>query len=432
MAENKQSTNKQITIGLLGLGSVGTGVVKVVEKRAGLIRNRSGYELRIKSILVRNLDKRRSIDTGRYELTTNFERILDDPEIEIVIELLGGTEPARSYIKRALENGKHVVTANKAVISKHGPELFEAAARNNVNLAFEASVCGCIPIIKSIRESLVANSISSLSGIVNGTTNYILTRMSKEGKSYESALQEAQQKGFAEPDPSFDVSGKDAAQKIAILAMLAFNTAINPDAIYVEGIQDITGEDMVFAEKLGYAVKLLGFASSAKNGEGNEALDIRVHPVLLRKHHPLANIDGELNAIHINGDLVGEQTFHGKGAGQLPTASTVVSDVIEVVKGVNPVKSFGAAAFTDINDLEFVYYLRLPVVDRPGVLYRIAKVIAASGISIAELEQPSGKDVTSLIIKTHRAKERMMRHAFNELNKLAVVRKGAVLIRVQD
>lgn len=421
---------KTITVGLFGLGTVGTGVVKALERHGSLIRNRSGYDVRVKTICVRNLDRAREVNTAKYKVTTNSEHILNDPEINVVVEAMGGIEPARSYIKEALEKGKHVVTANKALISKHGRELFELAAKNGVNLAFEASVCGSIPIIKDIRESFVANSISSIFGIVNGTTNFILTKMANEGKSYESALEEAQQKGFAEADPSFDVGGKDAAQKIAILATLAFNTAVDPDTVYIEGIQDVIAEDIRFAENWGYAIKLLAIAKKA-DGDG-EGIDVRVHPMLIQKKHPLASVEGELNAVYLNGDLVSGQMFYGKGAGQLPTASAVISDVIDVMKGVTVVRNFNSLPLIDINDLEFSYYLRLPVIDRPGVLYRIAKVLATSGVSIAELVQPTGKEVVPIVIKTHKAKERMARHAFNELNKLAVVKKGAVMIRIQD
>lgn len=420
----------RVTLGLFGLGTVGTGVVKVLEKHGELIRNRSGYNIRVKTICVRNLDKVREVNTAKYKVTTNSEHILNDPEINVVIEAIGGIEPARSYIKEALEKGKHVVTANKALISKYGQELFELAAKSGVNLAFEASVCGSIPIIKGIRESFIANSIGSISGIVNGTTNFILTRMANEGKSYESALEEAQQKGFAEADPTFDVGGKDAAQKIAILAMLAFNSAVDPDAVYTEGIQDITADDIKFANSWGYVIKLIALARRAEEEGHEDEIDVRVHPMLILKKHPLASVEGELNAVYLNGDLVNGQMYYGKGAGQLPTASAVVSDVIDVMRGLKSVRTFNSIAITDINDLEFSYYLRLPVVDKPGVLYKVAKVLATSGISIAELVQPGGKESVPLIIKTHRAKERMMSHAFNELNKLAVVKKGAVKIRI--
>lgn len=421
---------KQINVGLFGLGTVGTGVVKALERHGELIRNRSGYNIRIKTICVRNLDRVREVNTAKYKVTTNSEHILNDPEINVVIEAIGGIEPARSYIKEALEKGKHVVTANKALISKYGQELFELAAEKRVNLAFEASVCGSIPIIKGIRESFVANSISSISGIVNGTTNFILTKMAHEGKSYESALEEAQHKGFAEADPSFDVGGKDAAQKIAILAMLAFNTAIDPDTVYTEGIQDIMAEDIRFAENWGYVIKLIALAKKAdSNGKG---IDVRVHPMLIQKKHPLASVEGELNAVYLSGDLVDGQMFYGKGAGQFPTASAVISDVIDVMRSVAVVRNFNSLPLIDINDLEFSYYLRLPVIDRPGVLYKVAKVLATSGVSIAELVQPTGKEVVPIVIKTHKAKERMIRHAFNEINKLAVVKKGAVMIRIQD
>lgn len=421
---------RQVNVGLFGLGTVGTGVVKALEKRVGLITSRTGYHVRIKTICVRNLDRAREVNTTKYKVTTNSEHIINDPEINVVIEAMGGIEPAKSYIKAALENGKHVVTANKALISKHGEELFELAAKNGVNLAFEASVCSSIPIIKGIRESFVANSISSISGIVNGTTNFILTKMTNEGRSYESALEEAQQKGFAEADPSFDIGGKDAAQKIAILAMLAFNTVVDPDTVYTEGIQDIIAEDIRFAGNWGYVIKLIAIAKKADgNGEG---IDVRVHPMLIPKKHPLASVAGELNAVYLDGDLADGQMFYGKGAGQLPTASAVISDVIDVMKSVAVVRNFNSLALIDINDLEFSYYLRLPVIDRPGVIYRIAKVLATNGISIAELVQPTGKEVVPIVIKTHNAKERMMRHAFDEINKLAVVKKGAVMVRILD
>jgi len=419
---------KQVSVGLFGLGNVGTGIVKALDGHHDLIRKRSGFNVRLKTICVKNLKKAREVNTAKYRVTANSGHILDDPEISVVIEAMGGIEPARAFIMEALEKGKHVVTANKALISKHGQELFELAARNGVNLAFEASVCGSIPIIKSIRESFVANSISSIYGIVNGTTNFILTRMVNDGKSYESALEEAQQRGFAEADPSFDVGGKDAAQKIAILSMLAFNTPVDPDTVYTEGIQDLVSEDIKFAQAWGYVIKLIALARKA-DGEG---IDVRVHPMLVPKAHPLANINGELNSVYLIGDLVDGQMFSGKGAGPLPTASAMISDVIDVMKSAALIRNFNSLPLVDINNLEFSYYVRFPVIDQPGVLCRIAKVLATDGVSIAELVQPTGNETVPIIIRTHKAKERAMRHAFDEINRLPIVKKGAVMIRIQE
>ena len=311
----------EVNIGLIGLGTIGSGVVKIIRENSGLIEKRTGIKLRIKSVCDKDGQRAESLGFSKQEYTTNYDEIISDASIHIIIELIGGYEPAKTIIEKSLKAGKHVVTANKAVISKFGKELFAICDSNRTNIKFEASVGGCIPIIRTLQQSYVSDEFSAIYGIVNGTTNYILTKMS-DGKSYADALKKAQESGFAEADPSFDVEGKDSAQKLKILAMLTFNTDI-PEDIYTEGITRITKNDIVYASELGYIIKLLAVA---KRTDGE--VDLRVHPTMIPKDSELASVSNEFNGIYLQGKNTSETMFYGRGAGQLPTASVVVSDAV--------------------------------------------------------------------------------------------------------
>ena len=316
-----------VKIGLLGLGNVGSGVIKILQENINKIRDYTGTDIIVEKILVRDINKPRDVVFNKQLLTTNAEDILNNPEIDIVVELIGGIEPAFSYIKQAMENGKHVVTANKAVIATYCKELFELADKNNVEIRFEGSVGGGIPIIDTITNNLAGNEIDELVGIINGTTNYILTRMSRESMSFDTALKKAQEKGYAEADPSSDIEGQDAAYKLAILAAISFGLQVNPNDIPCEGITKISEHEIRYAEQIGYAVKLL---ATARKKDGK--LEIHVHPTLIPTHHPLAAVHNEFNALFIKGNAVGELMLYGKGAGSMPTGSAVVGDILDINK----------------------------------------------------------------------------------------------------
>ena len=419
-------------IGLVGIGTIGSGVVKILQKNAGLIEKRTGIRLNLKRICDLNLDSAKKLGLKSEQLTKNFDELINDKDIDIIIELIGGYEPARGFILKAIEHGKHVVTANKAVLAKHGAEIFAAAKKNNVNVCFEAAVGGCIPIIKSLQSSYVSEKIDSIYGILNGTTNYVLTRMS-EGMGYDEALKKAQKLGFAEADPSFDVEGKDAAQKIVILSSLAFNSKISDD-IPVWGITKITANDLKYASELGYAVKLLAIAKKSKN-----ELELRVHPTMIPKSHELCSVKNELNAIYISGENIKNVLLSGCGAGQLPTATVVLGDVIEIARRIEkglviePVKYFEELKIKKIDEIESRYYLRIMAKDKPGVLAKVSKILGDNNISISGVSQKEeAKPVVPLILTTHKALEKNMRKALKEINKLDVVKDKVVLVRIED
>ena len=424
-------------VGLIGLGTVGGGVVHLVGDASESMQRR-GAGLEIRRIAVRDPGRQRDVEVDAGLLTADPRAVVCDPEIGMVVELTGA-EPAIDWIRAALQAGKDVVTANKAVLAEHGDELFALAQANGADLMFEASVAGGIPIIRSLRNGLVANEVESLYGILNGTTNYIMTRMSRGEGSYAEILAEAQAKGYAEPDPAMDVSGMDAAQKLAILCRIAFHTSGNCGGIYCEGIEGIATEDIEYARELGYTIKLLAIAK--RSGARVEA---RVHPAMVPAESLLANIHDEFNAIEVVGSAVDTQVFYGKGAGRMPTASAVVADMVELAErrasGAGPsirdmIPARGGPAFADVRDAEIRFYLRLLVADKPGVLERIARILAQERISIASVIQKE-RDLQGgsvpLIIVTHEAREEAMRQAVAALNRLEMVEKDVVLIRMEE
>jgi len=379
-----------INVGLLGFGTVGTGVVKLLSSNSHNYEQKVGAPIRIKTILVRNPEKVRAVNVDT-RITTNIEDILNDKDIDVVIELMGGEQPAKEYIVQALKAGKHVVTANKDVMAKHGRELFAAAEENCVDLLFEASVGGGIPIIRPLKQCLAGNNIKEVMGIINGTTNFMLTKMTMEGLDYDTVLAEAQRLGYAESDPTADVGGLDAARKIAILASIAFGSRVTFDDVYAEGITDITTEDICYAGELGYTIKLLAIAKDSENG-----IDVRVHPALIPCTHPLASVNNEFNAIFVKGDAVGETMFYGRGAGELPTASAVVADVIDVARDIRHNVSsrilctcFESRSFCPIDETVNSYYIRMLVDDKPGVLAAIAGAFGAQQVSLHSVIQKS-------------------------------------------
>lgn len=421
----------------MGLGTVGTGVFEILQKHPEQISRRAGGDLEIARILVKDPDKPRDVVVPNDKLTTDVRQLLDDPKIQVIVELIGcpdgNVEPAKSYIAQALMAGKHVVTANKEVLAKHGEELFSLAERHGVGLYFEAAVAGGIPIIKSIKECLVANEIETIMGIINGTTNYMLTKMAHEGSAFEDVLREAQEKGYAEADPTSDVEGHDAAYKLAILASLAFETDVPVDDVYREGIIKVTPEDMVFADELGFVIKLLAVAKAHP-----DAIEARVHPTLVPKSHPLASVNDVFNAIFIQGDSVGELMFYGRGAGKLPTGSAVVADMVEAAqnirRGVAGWLQNGRRHRTILSPLDITsrYYIHTKVVDYPGVLAKIAQAFGDNNVSIASVIQKGERqDPVSLVFVTHHVVERNLQAALREISRFDVVRSVANVIRVE-
>lgn len=425
-----------LKVGLLGFGTVGQGVARILERNSAEIRGRLGRGLAIARALVRDISKPRGYQAGDF-LTESFEDILDDPEIQIVAEVMGGVEPARTYILRAFGRGKHVVTANKELLAKHAPELFLEARKNRVMLRFEGSVAGGIPIIKPLQESLAGNRITELMGIINGTTNYILTKMSLEKREFADVLSEAQRQGYAESDPSSDIDGHDARYKLAILASLAFGTRVAPEMIFTEGIRRITPLDIEYADELGFTVKLLAIAR-----EVDGCIECRVHPALVPHNHPLASVDGVFNAVFVKGNAVGSLMFFGRGAGDLPTGSAVVGDIMDIAKalihgGVRECDLVwtgwnGKARIAGDEDFETRYYIHMQVIDRPGVLASIAGAFGEAEVSIESVIQKGrGGDPVGLVFVTHRVKERNLRRALASIRNLPVVLDILNVIRVE-
>jgi len=418
--------SEEVNIGLIGIGTIGSGVVKILNKNKELIEKRTGIKINLKKVCDVNLENAKELGLKDEQLTKNYEDLVNDEDINIIIELIGGYDPAREIIIKALKNKKHVVTANKALLAKHGDEILKEAENNNVNIAFEASTGGCIPIIKAIRESYAADKIKDIYGILNGTTNYILTRM-EEGLSYKNALKQAQKLGFAEANPEFDVEGKDAAQKLVILSSLAFNAKIKDD-IFTLGITKINENDLKYADELGYKIKLLAIAKD----EDNE-IELRVHPTMIVKQHELASVKNELNSVYVVGENITKAMLYGKGAGQLPTATVILGDVIDIAKGKKDNFYFRDVKLKDINKITSRYYLRYNVEDKPGVLAKISKILGDNNISIAGVEQKEiNKEIVPLIMTTHEAIEENLVKAIEEINKLDVVKEDTVVIRVED
>jgi homoserine dehydrogenase len=426
-----------IGIGLLGLGVVGGGVAQILLERAAEYARTVGRPLAIRRILVRDPDKPRAVRVDRGLLTTNPDDVFADEGIHVVIEVIGGEEPAHTFLRRALETRRYVVTANKEVMAKHGPELLAIARRRGVDILYEASVGGGIPLIAPLKRDLLANEITAIQAIINGTTNYILTRMAREGTDYEVALRAAQRLGYAEPDPRNDVEGIDAAYKLAIMASLAFRTRVRPADVFHEGITHLTGRDFRYAAELGYAIKLL-----AVGRRDDHAIEVRVHPALVPLEAPLAKVDGVYNAVQVEGDLTGMVFFQGRGAGALPTTSAVVADVLNVAHGIAQGaperfvwREDPAAAIMPMDEVRTRYYLRLRVADRAGVLAKITRVLGETyGISIASIIQKEANEAdqtAEIVIMTHEAREADMRAALAEVGRLEVVTEVGTFLRVQ-
>jgi homoserine dehydrogenase len=429
----------EIGIGLLGIGTVGGGVLKIHRTYQSGLEAKAGCRLRIAAVADRDITTPRAgLTLADWPLTTDVERVFADPAVSIVIELIGGLEPARTFILRAIASGKHVVTANKALVATHGLELFEAARGRGVLLGFEAAVAGGVPIIRALRDGLAANRILSLYGIVNGTSNYILTRMTEEGREFKAALAEAQAAGYAEADPTLDIQGIDSAHKLQILASLAFRTPVDLKEIHTEGVTRISSEEIANARELGYRIKLLAIAKA-----GDDGLEARVHPTMIPAASPLSAVSGVFNAIFVSGDAVGDQMFYGRGAGQLPTASAVWSDAIEIARRLAhghgalpedlPLLSAGGPRLKPMEEIRSAYYLRVMVRDRPGVLSQVAGVLGRHEISIASVMQKERHDVEAvpIVMMSHEAVERNVRAALEEIDRLPVVAGRTVMLRVE-
>ena len=432
---------KQINIGLLGCGTVGTGVTKLLIDSSQVIGARLGANLNLKWVADIDIATDRGIQFNEGVLTTDANSVVNDPDIDIIIEMIGGEEIAKELILKAIENGKQVITANKALLASQGNALFKAAAEKGVDLAFEAAVGGCMPIIKAMRESLVANRIQSMIGILNGTCNYILTKITEERSAFGDALTEAQTRGYAEADPTLDVEGIDTAHKIAILTALAYGMEINLPEVYIEGITKITPLDVEFAEHFGYRIKLL--AISKNHGDKIEA---RVHPTMIPFGNLLSNVSGTVNSVMVSGDAVGDIMLYGRGAGMMPTASAVISDVVDIARNLMaettrriPALSYQRNHIQNIkimsmDEIVTHYYFRFAALDRPGVLSKISGVLGKHAISIQSVQQKGRKTDGSVpvVMVSHLAKEVDVQKALAEINNLDVVSDKPVLIRIED
>ncbi|MCH7718256.1 MAG: homoserine dehydrogenase [Chloroflexi bacterium] len=429
---------RSVKVGLLGLGVVGGGVARILTEKAERYTRGLGCPLELARVLVRDTSKERAVTFDTALLTTDAATILDDPEIDIVIEVIGGEEPAHQYIRQSLRAGKYVVTANKEVMAKHGSTLLSLAQEHSVDVLYEASVGGGIPIIAPLKRDLLANEIVAITAIINGTTNYILTAMSQDGSTFQEALAQAQALGYAEADPANDIEGIDAAYKLAILASLAFHGEVRPEQVYRQGIGTLIERDFRYARELGYAIKLLATARRDPSG----SVQVRVHPAMLAEGEPLAKVDGVLNAVQVEGDLLGRTLFEGQGAGSLPTTSAVVADLLDasrsVVSGVRERLAWRAEdslRITPIGELRTRYYLRMAVTDRPGVLGQIALVLGAAEISIASVLQQKADEsaqTAEIVLMTHEAQEASMERALQELRELSVVAEIGTFLRVED
>ena len=430
----------RLAIGMIGFGTVGTGVAKILLSNAELIAKRVGVPVDLVRVADLDIETDRGVVLPEGVLTTDADSVLQDPEIDVVVELIGGYDMAKRFILTALEKGKHVVTANKALLAIHGEEIFHAAEGAECDLGFEASVGGGIPIIRSLSEGLAANHLSSFFGIMNGTSNYILTRMTEEGKSFSEVLEEARKFGYAEADPTLDVEGIDAAHKLAILVNLSYGTPVNIKEIYTEGISQLSTLDIDFAREFGLTVKLLVIAK-LQDGE----VEARVHPTLVPSDSPIAQVSGVYNAIHFIGDVVGDIVLYGKGAGSLPTASAVVSDIIDVarnrlknISGRVPATSFQwnrrvPLRIRPIEEVTSMYYLRFMVRDQPGVLSQISGVLGEQGISISSVLQKGREEgqTVPLVIMTHRSSEQAVQTALQTINRLSFVSEPTTLLRIE-
>ena len=444
---------RQVNLGMIGGGTVGSGVYHALQRNGPLMSSRIGVDVRLRKIAVKAFDEPRPYTIPRSLMTTDWRSTVEDPSVHVVAELVGGTTLARTIILTALGLGKPVITANKALLSAHGEELFAAARKSGANLYYEASVCGGIPIIKSLREGFVGNRITHLYGIVNGTCNYILSRMKHERAEFADALRDAQAEGFAEAEPSLDVDGHDSLHKIGILASLAHGFWVDPDQIYVEGIRNISALDITFASQLGYTIKLLGIiketlpthgaAASRRSTTRKRCVQVSVYPTLVPDSHVLASVNGVFNSVFVRGDVVGDTSFYGRGAGKDATASAVLSDVADAALDLKPGNSPRVPPFVahesngcviPIDDVVSRYFVRLSVVDVPGTLARIAAIFAKARIGISSVIQPEGHEGESvpLILMLHDAPNGAVRMALRRIRSLPIIRGAPVMIRVES
>jgi homoserine dehydrogenase len=433
---------KPINVGLLGIGTVGGGTFTVLQRNAEEITRRAGRPIRITVVADKNLELAKKITGGACRVTDDAFSVVSDPEVDIVIELIGGYGVAKELVLKAIANGKHVVTANKALLATHGNEIFKAAQDKGVMVAFEAAVAGGIPIIKAVREGLTANRIEWIAGIINGTTNFILSEMRDKGLSFDTVLKEAQRLGYAEADPTFDIEGVDAAHKITILASLAFGIPMQFDKAYIEGISKLDSIDIKYAEQLGYRIKLLGITKRTPEG-----VELRVHPTLIPTKRLIANVEGAMNAVLVQGDAVGATLYYGKGAGAEPTASAVIADLVDITRMHTadpenrvPHLAFQPNAMADLKILPMdevitSYYLRLRVQDKPGVLADITRILADEQISIdavIQKEPGEGEDQTDLIMLTHQTREKRINAAIKKIEALGVVAGKVTKLRLEE
>jgi homoserine dehydrogenase len=433
---------KPINVGLLGIGTVGGGTFTVLKRNEEEITRRAGRPIRITVVADKNLELAKKVTGGTCRITDDAFSVVSDPEVDIVVELIGGTGVAKELVLKAIANGKHVVTANKALLAMHGNEIFKAAQDQGVMVAFEAAVAGGIPIVKAVREGLTANRIEWIAGIINGTTNFILSEMRDKGLSFDTALKEAQQLGYAEADPTFDIEGVDAAHKITILASLAFGIPMQFDKAYIEGISKLDAIDIKYAEQLGYRIKLLGITKRTPEG-----VELRVHPTLIPSKRLIANVEGAMNAVLVEGDAVGPTLYYGKGAGAEPTASAVIADLVDVTRMHTadpgnrvPHLAFQPDAMADLkilpmDEVQTSYYLRLRVLDKPGVLADITRILADEQISIdavIQKEPGKGEDQADLIMLTHQTREKRINAAIMKIEALGVVAGKVIRLRMEE
>lgn len=422
-----------VNVGVLGYGNIGMGTAQILIENADVIRNRTGRNVVLKKVADLDIEKPRSYQLSKDVLTTDASAVINDPDIDIIVEVIGGTEPARTFILKAIAAGKHVVTSNKAVIAKHGREIFAAAAQKGVDVFIEGAVGGGIPIIKALKTGLAANQILDIYGIVNGTTNYILTKMADEGSDFQATLKEAQSLGYAEADPTSDIEGYDSANKLVILASIAFDAVVDFDDIYCEGITSIDSVDNHYARSFGYEIKLLAIGKKVDN-----RIEVRVHPTMIPQAHPLAKIKGVNNAIYVKGDFVGETMFYGPGAGAEPTGSAVVADIMDLAYSLgqpltrrNLRPDVQPIELSQIGQISSEYFLRMEVQDSPGVLAQIAGVFGKHGASIkTALQADCTCEGAELVIITHTVQEQSIQNAVAELKQLPALFRLASLIRV--
>ena len=428
---------EKINVGIIGFGTIGGGVIKAFADKGSFMRKRRGVSVGISRIADKDLRRKRSVKAPKSKLTKRANDILNDPNIDIVVELVGGIHPAKEFVLKAIKNGKHVVTANKALLADSGREIFKLARKNGVTVRFEASVGGGIPVIKVLSEDFASNSIQAIYGIINGTSNYILSRMEEDGDSFKDALKEAQRLGIAERNPTLDISGVDSAHKLSILSLLGFGRYVDVDEIYVEGIENIELCDVQYARGMGYSIKLLAIAKKDSN-----KLDVRVHPTLFPSRYLLSSVRGAQNAIYIKGDMIGQSLLYGEGAGEKATSSAVISDIMDIAGSIAAGKELkmpemefdsGIKGLKKIGEVKNRYYIRFMAIDKPGVLAAISGVLAKSKISIASVIQKErhSEHVVPLVMMTHDAVESKLKKALDVIYKLNCIDKKPVAIRME-